>query len=68
MMKYPHIQVDIYEEGRPYPAVSHIFYGKSQKEAQGYLNAHVGTDSFLRAAIKTGKYQDMNLRVEIFYG
>lgn len=48
-----------------YPVVSHIFYGKTLKEAKGYLTAHMGTDSFLRAAVNKGYWRDLQLQVDI---
>jgi len=63
-MKYPYIQVDIYESDM-YPVVTHIFYGKTTEEARGYFKAHMKTDSFLRAAVNTGCYKGMRVRVGI---
>lgn len=64
MKRYPHVRVDIYENTM-YPVVSHIFYGKTLKEAKSYLTAHIGTDSFLRDALKKGYWKDLQLQVEI---
>ena len=64
MKRYPHVRIDIYENDL-YPVVSHIFYGKTLKEAKSYVTAHMGTDSFLRSALNKGYWQDMRLRVEI---
>jgi hypothetical protein len=63
-MKYPYIQVDIYENNK-YPAVTHVFHGETAAEAQGYFKAHMKTDSFLRAAVNTGYYKGMRVRVSI---
>jgi hypothetical protein len=70
MTRYPYIRVDIYEyneSGEPidYPVVTHIFRGKTKKEAQGYLNAHMSTDSFLREAMNKGSFRGMPVHVEI---
>lgn len=67
MMKYPYIQVDIYESGL-FPVVTHIFRGKSKREAQGNMNAHMGTDKFLRDALNKGRFEDIPLRVEVSSG
>lgn len=64
MKRYPYVKIDIYENTM-YPVVSHIFYGKTLKEAKSYVTAHMGTDSFLREAVKTGYYKGMQLQVEI---
>ena len=64
MKRYPHVRVDIFENTM-YPVVSHIFYGKTLKEARGYLTAHMGTDSFLRDAISKGYRKDIKLQVDI---
>jgi len=64
MKRYPHVRIDIYENTM-YPVVSHIFYGKTLKEAKGYITAHMGTDSFLRDAVKTGYWKGMRVQVEI---
>ena len=63
MKKYPYLQVDVFEEGNTYPAVSHIFYGETTVEAQEYFKAHMKTDSFLRAAVHTGRYKGMRVKV-----
>ena len=65
--KYPYVRVDIYENN-DYPVVSHIFYGKTAKEAYGYFQSHMKTDEFLRAAILYQKYKGMLLVVEMKYG
>jgi len=41
------IVVDTFE-AKPYPVVTHVFTGASQKEAQAYYQAHLKTDAFLR--------------------
>jgi hypothetical protein len=64
-IQYPHIRVDIYESDDRYPVVSHIFYGKTLKEAQRYFNVHMRTDEFLYCAIKKGQWKDLILHTEI---
>lgn len=68
MMRYPYMQVDIYEEGNEYPVVTHIFNGKTKKEAYGYFMSHMSTDSFLRGAVLDQTFKGMTLRVEVSYG
>jgi hypothetical protein len=68
MKEYRYVQVEIFESGSKYPAVSHIFYGETDEEAEGYLKSHMKTDSFLRAAVHTRRYKGMKLKVETFIG
>ena len=67
MMKYPYVKIDIYENNQ-YPVVSHIFYGKTRKEAYEYFQAHMETDSFLRSAVLYQKFQGMLLHVDMSKG
>jgi hypothetical protein len=48
-----------------YPVVEHRFVGKTKAEAQGYHDAHLGTDSFLRGCEQRGRWQDVTCRVEL---
>jgi len=64
MTRYPYIQVDIFENTL-YPVVRHQFFGKTMHEAKSYYQAHMGTDSFLREAIKTGYFKGMRVQVSI---
>lgn len=64
MKQYPCVVVDIYER-EMYPIVTHIFRGKTMSEAKSYFKAHMKTDSFLRAAVNTGYYKGMRVRVGI---
>ena len=41
-----------------YPVVRHIFYGKTEAEARGYMNSHKKTDKFFAACFK-GKMGDI---------
>lgn len=67
MLHVPFIRVDIYEYEVDirYPVVSHIFYGKTLKEAQGYFKAHMKTDEFLRGAVSKGSWKGLELHVEV---
>jgi hypothetical protein len=38
---------EIYEEGRDFPIVVHIFFGQSDQEAASYYRAHRDSDTFL---------------------
>ena len=50
--------VDIYEEGTTaYPVVTHIFNGRTQQEAEGYYEAHLRADAFLRGCAVGGHYE-----------
>jgi hypothetical protein len=56
------IRVDIFEPagaGADYPVVRHEFTGKTEREATGYLNAHLKTDSFLRACIARSDFRGL---------
>lgn len=64
MKQYPYVQVDIFEDTL-YPVVRHQFFGKTMHEAKAYLQAHMGTDSFLREAVRTGYYKNMRVQVKI---
>lgn len=54
----------IYEGDKKYPAVVHIFYGKSPGEANGYLQAHLKTDAFFRGCITQKKFDRFKCREE----
>ena len=61
MMRAMHlwrIIVKIYE-ARPYPVVTHVFTGQSAEEAQGYLEAHMQADDFLRGCVELGHFDGM---------
>jgi Lhr-like helicase len=61
----PHrIVVSIFEEGKDYPAVVHIFYGRLIQEAYRYLQAHMRTDKFLHACVIDKKFGEMACRSE----
>lgn len=58
--------VEIYESGRNYPAVVHVFVGKTEQEARGYYDAHLKYDKFLRDSVKLGRFGDMNVEVNFY--
>lgn len=61
----PHrIVVSIFEEGRDYPAVVHIFYGRLIQEAYAYFRAHMRADSFLEACVTKQRFATMACRAE----
>ena len=64
MKQYPYVQVDIFENTL-YPVVRHQFFGKTMHEAKSYFQAHMGTDVFMRSAVKTGYYKDMKVQVKV---
>lgn len=64
MKNYPYVQVDIFENTL-YPVVRHQFFGKEMHEARTYMQAHMGTDVFLRDAVKTGYFKGMKVQVKV---
>lgn len=54
----------IRENGRPYAAVVHAFYGQTLEEAEGYYRAHLKSDQFLRACSTVGKFGKTSCREE----
>ncbi len=48
---------EIYEEGKDFPIVVHIFFGQSDREAAGYYRAHLETDTFLADCTQHGSFQ-----------
>jgi hypothetical protein len=53
--------VDIYEsEIQEYPVVTHVFNGKTKKEAMGYFRAHLTTDEFLRDCVNSGRWKTLS--------
>lgn len=45
----------------PYPVVSHTFRGKDRAEAEDILEAHLGEDAFLSAALTVGSWEGVGL-------
>ena len=57
-MRFYEVTVKIYEEATAYayPVVTHVFSGKTRKEAWGYHDAHRKSDSFLRGCEDKGRF------------
>lgn len=49
---------EIFEEGADFPAVTHIFRGKSERQAMAFLRAHLKSDSFFRSCATAGNFAD----------
>lgn len=47
----------IYEDGRDYPIVEHIFRGPTQEQAEMVFMAHLAADNFLRGCQCDGFYR-----------
>jgi hypothetical protein len=58
------IFIDIFEPGKDYAAVTHVFNGKDKREATHYINSHKKTDKFLRDALDKGEFEGMELKVK----
>ena len=56
--------MDIFENNGDFPVVQHTFNGKDKKEAQHYLEAHKRTDKFLKAALDSGEFEGISLKVK----
>jgi hypothetical protein len=56
--------VQTYEEGNPVPVVTHIFHGKSAKQARGFYQAHLKADAFLRGC-RRGHFADFKCRNKV---
>jgi len=54
------VTIDSYES-LDYPVVRHIFYGRSEKEAFAYVEAHKDTDKFFRGCQK-GSFEGMKCK------
>jgi hypothetical protein len=50
----------IFESNKSYPAVVHIFYGESLREAQSYYQAHLKTDSFFRGCVVDKRFSNFS--------
>ncbi len=57
------IQLDIYEyeQDMRVLTLSHLFYGRTWKIAEGNAKAHMETDSFFRASMTSGKFKGIRL-------
>lgn len=49
--------VESYEPSHRYPIVVHHFSGDTKQEAEGYYQAHLKSDAFLRQCMATGMFQ-----------
>jgi hypothetical protein len=62
------LHVQIFEQAVPgYPVVEHIFFGKTQQEAQHVANAHAKADKFFAGCTQKGDYQGITCRYESFW-
>jgi hypothetical protein len=61
--------VDIYEPGggHDYPIVRHVFAGDTREEAEGYFDAHMKTDAFLRGCVTKQRWRDVDCDVEAWW-
>lgn len=71
-MKSPRIKlvVDIYEPegaGNDYPILRHEFYGKTKDEAEGYYDAHLQTDEFLRGCVQRSAWRKVRCYAEMYW-
>lgn len=48
--------VETFEPSHRYPIVEHRFRGDTKQEAEGYYNAHMRSDRFLRECIEHGMF------------
>ncbi|MCZ6504950.1 MAG: hypothetical protein O6834_03085 [Actinobacteria bacterium] len=55
---------EIYEGDNDYPAVTHIFTGKTREEAKGYFESHMKTDEFMAAMEKDGQWKEVKGRTK----
>jgi len=55
--------VHVFEGDEPYPRVTHIFNGGSQREVLDTYRKHRKHDKYLRSARKTGSFEDQPLRL-----
>ena len=53
------LHIKIYEQP-PYPVVEHIFRGRTKREAMGYYESHLKTDSFLRDCVRHERFQGIS--------
>lgn len=55
------LSIDIFENNERTPVLTHTFYGKTADEINGIVAAHQQTDSFFRAALTTGRFNNIKL-------
>ncbi|MCZ6868092.1 MAG: hypothetical protein O7G84_01150 [Gammaproteobacteria bacterium] len=54
---------EIFEDATPgYPVVTHVFTGKDRAEVQGYFDAHMKTDAFMRGMENAGEWNGVKGR------
>lgn len=58
-----HVQIFESEVGDAYPVVEHVFRGRTKKEALGYYDSHLKTDTFLHDCVFRGKWRDVDCYV-----
>jgi len=65
-VKIIRLVVDIYEaEISEYPVVTHIFNGKSRREAFAYFKAHLTTDEFLRECVRKNRWKTLRCQAHV---
>jgi hypothetical protein len=60
--------VDIYEPagaGTDYPVVQHTFYGRTQREAQGYFVSHMKTDKFMADCVTQQRWERVDCQASM---
>jgi hypothetical protein len=60
------LHIKIYESER-YAIVEHVFRGRTKKEARGYYESHLKTDSFLRDCVRRGRWESVDCRAEAYW-
>jgi hypothetical protein len=58
MRKRWRIVQHIYEGEDTEPVLTHVFYGETRERAEQVYQAHLGTDSFMRACSLTGYFRN----------
>lgn len=53
---------EIFEGDKTYPAVTHIFTGETLTQAQGYMRAHMKTDSFFSSCVLRKMFSNFKCR------
>ena len=61
------IRVDITEAAtdHAYPVVTHLFHGRTPREALRYFAAHCKTDAFLRGCVERGRWSTVRCRARV---
>lgn len=55
------LRIDTFEDQNPQPVLSHTFYGRSARDIENVMAAHLQTDTFFKAAMTTGRFRGMIL-------